>query len=213
MDALDEVVTPKPKVKSRATTIRSLQMLTRPLCVGASKATTTVVIYGMNANSNPRDLPMFLRVDCIDWLLSYAADQLHCQGVGNLVGHMDDVLEANCSAVAGLHVEWDFHLKDWQAKFVSGLFQGVKREFGIESLNPGMWANLEAEVIFQKATRVQQKAVAKRMLLLWCQAICDNESDTFEHKWDLQEQHHPMESPRLETPVKKKKVGNGDEGQ
>ena len=90
--------------------------------------------HGKNANHNPKSVPMFLRVGCIDWLLSYADDQLHFQGVDNLVGHMDGVLEANCAAVAGLHVEWDFHLKEWQAQFVSGPFQGVKREFGIESL-------------------------------------------------------------------------------
>ena len=71
MDALEEVVTPKPKVKSRATAIRSLQMLTRPLCDGAAQATTIDVIYGKNANSNPKTIPMLLRADCIDWLLSY----------------------------------------------------------------------------------------------------------------------------------------------
>ena len=154
---------------------------------------------------------MFLRVDCVDWLLSYAADQLHFQGVDNLVGHMDGVLEANCAAVAGLHVEWNFHLKEWQAQLVSGPFQGVKRKFGIESLNPVLWANLEDEVSFQKANRGQRKAVAKQMLLLWCQAIGDNESDIFEKKWGLQEQQ--PQQPVLETPPKKRRGDNGAPGQ
>ena len=79
---------------------------------------------------------------------------------------MDDVLEANCPADAGAHVEWDFRLQERQSTRVPGPFQGVKREFGIESLDPGIWANLDAEVISQKATRVQPTAVAKRMLLL-----------------------------------------------
>ena len=180
MDALDEVVTHKPKAKSRPTEIKILQMPTRPSCAGASEATTTVVVYGKNAHRIPKNFPMFLRVDCIDWLLSYAADQLHCQGVDNLLGQMDDVLLANCAAVADLHVEWNFHAHEWQAYFVAGPFQGAERKFGIESLTPSIWAHLEDEVNFQKATRAQQKAVAKQMLVLWCNAICCSKSDDFE---------------------------------
>ena len=188
MDALDAVVIPKPMKSLRATTIRTLQMPTKPLCAGASEATTNVVVYSKNACRFPQHFTMFLKVECIDWLLSYAAGQLHFQGVDNF--HADEVLHANCAAVAGLHVEWNFHLKEWQAQFVSGPFQGVKRKFGIESLNPCIWAHLEVEVNFQKATRGQQKAVAKRMLLLWCQAICDTESVIFEQKWDIQGKRH-----------------------
>ena len=72
-------------------------------------------------------------------------------------------------------------------------------------------ADEEAEVNFQKATRGQQKAVAKRMLLLWCQAIGDNESDIFEKKWDLQEQQ--PQQPLLETPPKKRRGSNGEDWQ
>ena len=78
-----------------------------------------------------------------------------------MVGHMDDVLDANCSAVAGLHVEWGFRVKEWQEELVSGLFQGVKREFGIESLNPGIWANLEAEVISNKLLVLSRKLMIR----------------------------------------------------
>ena len=111
MDALDDVVIPtqpgkemKPK-EHRFHRMRSLQMPTRPLYACASEGTTSVITYGRKGNHNTNLFTLFLRVDCVDWLLSYGADQLHFQGVDNLVGNMDDVLDANYAAVAGLHVE------------------------------------------------------------------------------------------------------------
>ena len=205
---------PKPKKTFRTATIRTLQVLTQPLCAGASDpdATTNVVMYAKNlAHFRAKTFPMFLRVDFIDWLLSYAADELHFQGVVNNVSNTDDMLVANCAAVAGLYMEWNFTVKEWQAQFVSGPFKGVKRNFGTGNLNPTFWARmwgngiLEAEGNFQSAGRGQQKVAAKKMLVLWCQAISANETDSFEQKWNL-----PETQKQMETPAKKLRLEGAD---
>ena len=47
--------------------------------------------------------------------------------------------EANCTAVAGMNMEWCFHTKAWHAEFVSGEFEGTCRTFAIHEVTQNQW--------------------------------------------------------------------------
>ena len=132
MDALNDLVeTPikrKPAPNRRATianakrqtrsAVAAVLMPTRPLCVGSAVAdTTTISVYmkGQSQGGSPALRSIYLRMDNLDWLLSYAADQLHHQGIAETAGAEVHNKQANCPAVADLHLDWDFSAKAWLA--------------------------------------------------------------------------------------------------
>ena len=88
MDDLDDVVAPAPKAKAKAkanecrSVMRAFKMPIRPPCVAdEGNAMTTIYVYRSPATNSQNNNSLFLRSDGLDWLLSYAADELHFQGV------------------------------------------------------------------------------------------------------------------------------------
>jgi hypothetical protein len=87
MDTLAEVApqleTPtKPKLKKRATPmsrslVREIDMPARPPCVDGSAGNRQIVHMYVKPNSRG----LRIRVDCVDWLVSYAADEHYYKGV------------------------------------------------------------------------------------------------------------------------------------
>ena len=139
MDALDELDQPIFKVakRRRGGTKRSdpgvvsLQMPTRPLCVGSKDADQTVYVYlrAGKARSDPKRSTLYIRDDCLDWFLSYAADEHLHQGIVDTAVAEDGAPEGNCPEVPGLRVEWNFSTKVWLAEFVSGPSAGKITRF------------------------------------------------------------------------------------
>ena len=80
-DSLGDVVPRNPKQrKVDRACVQALSVPTRPACVsGASKEETQIFVY--TARERRKQSAVHLRADCISWLLSYAADELACQGV------------------------------------------------------------------------------------------------------------------------------------
>ena len=199
MDALDEVpdtplkATKKavrtPQKKTARSMVTELQMPQRPLCVGSAE-TTTVCLYLKPNNRNIKSASIYIRVDCIDWLLAYAADELFYQGVKRDTAADEDLKVANCPAVADVNLEWDFATHAWEAEFIKGPFQGVTRSFGIADLTAERLAKLRDVGIGQPDPRSPtsalptKKQVAKEFITLWCDAIC-KERDSFETDWEL----------------------------
>ena len=85
---------------------------------------------------------LFLLVGNLDWLLAYAADELHFQGVKRESPEREPRKPANCAAVADLRLQWDFGSKTWEAEFVSGPFEGTTRRFCVEQLTNKRWSKL-----------------------------------------------------------------------
>jgi hypothetical protein len=192
MDVLDEVpdtpvkATKKavrtPQKKTARAMVTELQMPQRPLCVGSAE-TTTVWMYLKPNNRNVKTSSMYIRVDCIDWLLAYAADELFHQGVKRDTVADEDLKVANCSAVADVSLEWDFDKHLWEAEFLAGPFQGVTLSFGIADLTASRLAKLSLSRSPSSALPTK-KQVAKDFITLWCDAIC-KERDSFETDWEL----------------------------
>ena len=152
--------------------------------------TTTVCLYLKPNNRNIKSASIYIRVDCIDWLLAYAADELFYQGVKRDTAADEDLKVANCPAVADVNLEWDFDTHVWEAEFLAGPFQGVTRSFGIADLTASRLAKLRSVGIGQPDPRSPtsalptKKQVAKEFITLWCDAIC-KERDSFETDWEL----------------------------
>ncbi len=195
----DEV--PDTLIKATKKAVRTPQkktarsMVTEPSAVAGPSAvadgddrseTTTVCLYLKPNNRNIKSASIYIRVDCIDWLLSYAADELfHSDTAAD-----EDLHVANCPAVADVNLEWDFATHAWEAEFLAGPFQGVTRSFGIADLTAERLAKLRDVGIGQPDPRSPtsalptKKQVAKEFITLWCDAIC-KERDSFETDWEL----------------------------
>ena len=73
---------------------------------------------------------VYIRLDALDWFLSYAADQHINKGV--IDPAMDDKeKKGNCAAVADLYIEYDFIDKSWVAEFIAGEHLGVRKRFAL----------------------------------------------------------------------------------
>ena len=140
---------PLPRKKPREgedgrTCVREVQVPTRPECAGRGTEDTTVIRVlqsGRRTNAN-----LYIEVKYFDWLLQYAADEHHFQGVAPV----DDgpavaaSKQGNCPAVEDLHVEWQFEAKAWDATFVAGTLKDTKKRVSLDDLNTNTWEALRA---------------------------------------------------------------------
>ena len=130
-----------------------------------------------------------MRVDCISWLLAYAADEHFFQGV--LRVDIEEPKAGNSTAVAGLNIEWDFTSDAWVAEFVSGDKCGMVRTLAMTDVSEKLWEKMVASEVpgaegsFNEASIVQRKRVSKELLELWCGAIADKQGSVFEKFWGL----------------------------
>ena len=184
LDSVGEAVSIKASNKKRKVgraSVQELQVPTRPQCVGtASQGETTIFVYTPAARKNR--VP-HLRVDCIPWLLAYAADELFCQGVSCGDATSDCTPQkANC-AIENVHLEWNFDLKIWDATFVGGIAQGEFLQFGPSDVTPALLKHLRvlelANGWYSKSSSSSNKSAAKEYVLIWCKAV--NEMRIAEH--------------------------------
>ncbi len=199
MDAMDEVAAvvaevvpqkkaPKPKRRTqdtRRSLVLELEVPTRPRCAGCGKDDKTVICVYRKPNSDKRtNSNLYLRMDCIEWLLAYAADELAFQGVEPASPAPTPHQAGNCPAVADLHLEWDFSAKAWEGKFVAGPSVGTTKRMSVKDLDKHKWEKLEHESVVQgylsNATPRERKNAVKEWMTMWCAAIARNESAEFD---------------------------------
>ena len=127
---------------------------------------------GGKARSDRKRPAVYIRKDCIDWFLSYAADEHLHQGIVDTAVAEDGAPEGNCPEVPGLRVEWNFSTKVWLAEFVSGPSAGKNTSLGPQDLTVADWAKMQAigtpDAIgdLSSADQRQRKAVAKALCLV-----------------------------------------------
>ena len=219
MEAMDDLVEAVPHANKKPRTthhndramLEELVVPARPPCVGCDKDDKTVVcVYRKPRSEKRSNGNLFLRVDCIAWLLAYAADELSCQGVVPSSPDPIDRQAGNCSAVAGLHLQWDFTAKAWEAKFVAGALVGTTKAMCVHDLNTDMWGKLKKESRLQnswsRATETQKKDAAKEFITLWCAAIARNEAAEFEATWGWPSSTHGEKRASEDTAVVSEEV-------
>lgn len=188
-DAISNAQRKKRKV-DRAS-VQELQVPTRPQCVDtASEEQTTIFVYTPPTRKN---CVAHLRVDCIPWLLAYAADELACQGVSCCDAASDSTPQkANC-AIENVHLEWNFESKRWVATFVGGHAQGEFLEFGPRDVTPALLKKLRSLELangwYSKSSSESNRSAAKEYVLIWCKAV--HEMRLAEHTATFEELFSP----------------------
>ena len=192
MDDLTDVVmaeaSPSPKKKRtaarslRRSVVLELHVPTRPPCTGDTGGKTAVWVYRHAQDTKRNYGKLYLRVDNIGWLLAYAADELHLQGVTPPARAA--VVAGNSSAVAGLRLEYDFSSKSWQGTFIAGHLVGTTKRMYLHDVDAYVWQKLKAlsraDGYFSKSRLLERKKAAKEFVTLWCAAALRGEDDEFE---------------------------------
>ena len=191
MDMLDDLehdntsTSRKPKSKKAKHEIVTVHMSSRPYDPDAPDVAVSVYYSGRNGKK------LLVRSDNLPWLLAYAADEVHYQGVSP-IAVADEPRRANCAAVAGLNVEWNFQQRTWEAEFVEGHHRGTKRKFSPDLFDTaGRWEKLQrkcgpdADDAFKDTPLLEKQRRARHMLIHWCKAITNDATDAFEAEWDL----------------------------
>ena len=125
---------------------------------------------------------MYIRLDCVDWLLAYAADEHHFQGIVR-----GPPLELPGTAVADHRVEWEFNEHVWVCEVLVGLAAGQTMSFNPEDLLKSQWDKLRDKSLvdgfFRKSTTFTRKKAAKELVKLWCAATQHGERQAMETTW------------------------------
>ena len=125
---------------------------------------------------------LYLSIDCLDWLLSYAHDEWESMGIE--APPMDDDRVANVATVADLHLAWQFDEDSWRAEFIAGPFQGTSRTLKVADLDKHMWAKLrELDLVSGwlplHRVSVDRKLAARDFLEQWGLAVTRKEPELF----------------------------------
>ena len=180
----------KPIVKRRQLDragVQEFKVPRRPPCVSGGKLEeVTIFVYMQPARK--KQAVHYLRSDCLDWLLSYAADELSCQGVArtdlNPKGCPAIAKKPNCPAVADIHLAWDFGQKRWEAIVLAGHMQGEVIHFGVNDVTRTLFNKLrDMDLVgtsyYCKTHMSTNKAAAKEYIILWCKAITTHNLEEF----------------------------------
>ena len=162
-----------------------VNMRPEPLCVDpSSTATHPVRVYLAGATKKE----LWVHIESLPWVVKYTADQIRLQGVvapavaEEAIEHM----RPNCSRVPNLRVDWNFHTKEWDGKFVQGPCKGVKRAMPPSSLTAQGWEALQFrdmishDSTFWKAAKAVKREAAKMLLSEWCASIAEGTEAEFE---------------------------------
>ena len=167
----------------------------RPICSGVELGQTqTIYVY-----VKPGNRSLYIRVDFIDWLLAYAADEQHFQGVLR-----EDPKALPGTAVADYRVEWDFNTKAWEGTVQVGDATGQSTRCSVDVLNQDVWRKLAdmslVESFYSKSSLAGRKQAVKEYVQLWCVATVGGTRHDFETEWA-----RPDESKSFETPLKRRR--------
>jgi len=190
----------KPSAKKSRAIVLEVPMLKRPPCVGcATNGTKVIWVYrkALPANTSTKHFKgnMYLRVDCLEWLLSYAADEFRFQGIPREIEETPVKAKGNCSAVADLHLEWDFTEKAWDAEIVAGDCQGTTFRLICAGITNHQWTLLKHDALVagyrSQARGFALKNAGKAIVLKWGQAIMEHRGDDFVNEWRIGEDEPP----------------------
>ena len=179
MDELDAITSAQPKplkyrklsTYDRRALVETLTVPTRPICTGRGDGdTTTISVYRLSMLDSRSNARLYLRTDCIDWLLAYAADELHYQGViapcpvpQSRVGNRSDV--------PGLRLEWAFASHEWACEFVDGPLLGTTRRFPVRDLTKAQFAEMRTgnkiNAYWSQASPAEKRMATMAVALEW----------------------------------------------
>ena len=140
---------PKAKKADQRSRIMTLEMPKRPMCAGGGDDkkkgddTITISVYlkSGSKHTNSAKRPVWLNSSCIGWLIAYAADEKHFEGVQR--DTVEKNKDPNCDNHKDLFVEWQIDTHSWIGEFVDGPLCGTKRELFISSITKVHWEKMK----------------------------------------------------------------------
>jgi hypothetical protein len=180
----------------------AVMMPKRPPCTGLEPGQTHT-IYILVGRCGNRQL--FLRMDGMDWLMAYAADEYHFQGIQREMAAM-----MPSTAVADYRSEWNFNECLWEGFILAGDAKGQTIKFSPGSLRRSQWDKLKeqslADGFFSKRSKKEEKLAAKEVVKLWCAATHSGKQKEFENDWMSTDDALPDLCDAQTRPQKRQKV-------
>ena len=153
-------------------------MPTRPPCSGREQGEVRTIHIYVKSGSKA----LHIRMNCIDWLLVYAADEHHFQGIARNHKGPDPT-----TAVADYVLAWDFNSKAFEGTIAAGLLAGQSVSCAPTVLRKDVWDKLNdlkwVDVVFSKAILTNKRKACKRCLQMWCEATSQGHRDDVESHW------------------------------
>jgi len=144
--------------------------------LGEKCGQTTIHVYKKYDASQPvrnnAAYALFLRSDCLEWLLKYASLEYDYQGIEEYdpTEAKGDPNQPNVPEVAGLRLEWDFNESAWTANFVSGSEAGDHRTMRAADISTKAWGLLKDKGLATgyraHANPQSRKSATKELLIL-----------------------------------------------
>ena len=175
-----ELETPKKKkqhakMQLPRTTMREIDMPKRPLCVGGSANETRIVHMYVRPNSKS----LWLRIDCVDWLVSYAADEHYYQGISRV----DDT----SAPATDYCIQGDYNEKFFDCTINVGTNAGFVLRFYLNKLTKEVFEKLNElnrlQEYWSKANTSVKRTYCRQYLEKWCVATISGTMDKFEDEW------------------------------
>lgn len=164
---------------------------TLPPCAPGQQppSTTSVRVYRPTMKAGQR-LNCWLRADCMDWLLTYAAAELKYQGIAPVEeSESPDSAPAGGTGMTGTAsnytIEYDFSEKAYAATCQHGPNQGTVRRLRVNAVTQSMWQALQKRTLFCTANQYKLKEAAYEGICLWCSAIDSGEEPQFKKAMGL----------------------------
>ena len=120
----------------------------------------TITLLALSTNS------LWIRVDCIAWLLTWLRDELLSGGVLMVLDDPLEALECNCEA-DHVHIRWDFN-GAWEAIILAGEEKGTKVKSHVAKCTAEKWLAIGGQakygMDFESATEKHLKEATIRYL-------------------------------------------------
>ena len=161
--------------------VRAIDMPKRPRCAGRECAEIRTVHLHVRKGSRA----LWIRLDCIDWLVSYAADEHYYQGVSR-----SDPMSA--VAANDYDLEFDWTAKAWDCKISVGIDSGMTLRMSATQLTKDMYEKVAEpdpnnfERFWSKANATIKRKASRAYLRLWAIAAVAGSRQAFEDDVFLQ---------------------------
>ena len=161
--------------------VRAIDMPKRPSCAGRECAEIQTVHLHVRKGSRA----LWIRLDCIDWLVSYAADEHYYQGVSR-----SDPMSA--VAANDYELEFDYSAKAWDCKINVGIDSGMTLRMSATQLTKDMYEKVaESDPnnfgrFWSNTTATIKRKASREYFRLWAIAAVAGSRQAFEDEVFLQ---------------------------
>lgn len=128
----------------------------------------------------PKSKALWIKMDCIHWLIGYAADEHYYQGIAR-----DDA--ASPVPAADSDIEWEYNDKAFDCKINVGINAGQTLRMTLDALTKDVFHKLaekdDAYAYWSKATSALKRKACREYLQLRCVATIYGSRLQFEAEW------------------------------